>query len=177
MSRLLSAIVDPRSVRSSNGKVRAGFTLIELLVVIAIIGILTALLVANFSTARAKARDGDRLAKVSQIRTATEAYIDDTGASPSNTAALVTANWLLSNPTLPDSSTLYGFCKEGTTGYQVWAVLERINLTALGADQDIAGATYNDACNAGYTAGVTHTDATSGSGACAATNCTYDFGR
>lgn len=52
------------------------FTLIELLVVIAIIGILAALIIANLSTARARARDTQRKAHLQQIATALQMYFD-----------------------------------------------------------------------------------------------------
>jgi prepilin-type N-terminal cleavage/methylation domain-containing protein len=54
-----------------------GFTLIELLVVIAIIGLLSSVVLASLNTARAKARDSERLSDLVQIRNALEAYADD----------------------------------------------------------------------------------------------------
>ncbi|MEX2028475.1 MAG: prepilin-type N-terminal cleavage/methylation domain-containing protein [Candidatus Curtissbacteria bacterium] len=61
---------------------KKGFTLIELLVVISIIGILSALAVASFSGAQARARDGQRKNDFDQIKKALElAKSDSTGAS------------------------------------------------------------------------------------------------
>ncbi len=56
-----------------------GFTLIELLVVIAIIGILSSVVMASLSSARAKARDTRRISDLSQIRNALFMYFDQFG--------------------------------------------------------------------------------------------------
>jgi len=56
---------------------KKGFTLIELLVVIIIIGTLAALLVANFMSARERARDVQRKQDLKQIQTALEMYKQD----------------------------------------------------------------------------------------------------
>lgn len=53
---------------------RQGFTLIELLVVIGIIGILTVLSVANFMSARERAKDAQKKSDLKQIQNALELY-------------------------------------------------------------------------------------------------------
>lgn len=60
-----------------------GFTLIELLVVIAIIGLLSSVVVASLNTARAKARDAQRLSDLHQIKTALELYYSTNNSYPS----------------------------------------------------------------------------------------------
>lgn len=51
-----------------------GFTLVELLTVIAIIIILSAIIMANISGARAKARDAERIANLKEVQLALETY-------------------------------------------------------------------------------------------------------
>jgi len=53
-----------------------GFTLIELLVVISIIGVLSALLMANFAAIRERGRDAQRKSDLKQIQKALELYKD-----------------------------------------------------------------------------------------------------
>ncbi|OGZ12025.1 MAG: hypothetical protein A2942_02255 [Candidatus Lloydbacteria bacterium RIFCSPLOWO2_01_FULL_50_20] len=66
---------------------KKGFTLIELLVVIAIIGILSSVVLASLSTARAKSRDAKRISDVGQIQLALELYFDGAQSYPSSTPA------------------------------------------------------------------------------------------
>ncbi len=54
-----------------------GFSLIELLVVIAIVGLLAALLLANFMGARERARDNQRKSDLKQLQAALELYKQD----------------------------------------------------------------------------------------------------
>lgn len=59
-----------------------GFTLIELMVVIAIIGLLSAVLYASFSEARAQARDKVRLTSLKELQLAIELYKAQNGRYP-----------------------------------------------------------------------------------------------
>ena len=65
-------------------KGQKGFTLVELLVVIAIIGILATLVLLQLGTARAKARDTQRITAVNQMKSALEQYYDDNGSYPAD---------------------------------------------------------------------------------------------
>lgn len=51
-----------------------GFSLIELMVSIAIVAILTALIIVNIASSRAKARDAKRISDIAQIQLALEQY-------------------------------------------------------------------------------------------------------
>lgn len=59
-----------------------GFTLIELLVTLAIIGILTAILYANFEQARQQTRDKSRMAALKEAQLAIEQYRAQNGRYP-----------------------------------------------------------------------------------------------
>jgi general secretion pathway protein G len=76
-----------RRTARATGRIRkrvspAGFTIIELLVVISIIGVLTAIIVANLSDARASARDKQRLAEIEQLSLALDVYKQAYGQYP-----------------------------------------------------------------------------------------------
>ncbi|MDE2031107.1 MAG: prepilin-type N-terminal cleavage/methylation domain-containing protein [Patescibacteria group bacterium] len=64
-----------------------GFTLIELLVVIAIISILSSIILASISSARARSRDAVRKQEMKQIQSALEMYYIDHNAYPSSLGA------------------------------------------------------------------------------------------
>ncbi len=61
-----------------------GFTLIELLVVISIIGLLSSVIIAALGTARARARDTQRITTVRELSKANELKFNDTGAYVTN---------------------------------------------------------------------------------------------
>lgn len=64
-----------------------GFTLIELLVVIAIISLLSSVVLASLSSARASARDARRVSDMQQIMTAIELYRNQHGYIPGHGGA------------------------------------------------------------------------------------------
>ena len=65
-------------------KKNKGFTLIELLVTIAIIAILTAIITANFATARSRSRDAKRISDIANIQLALSLYFDRCNQYPTN---------------------------------------------------------------------------------------------
>ncbi len=69
-------------ISSKNKKDNSGFTLIELLVVISIISLLSSIVLAALSDAKAKARDVRRMQDLKQIGNALELYRSDNGEYP-----------------------------------------------------------------------------------------------
>lgn len=61
---------------------RGGFTLVELLVVISIISLLASTVFASLNSARAKARDAQRVQALNEMRKAIELYFDNNGNYP-----------------------------------------------------------------------------------------------
>jgi prepilin-type N-terminal cleavage/methylation domain-containing protein len=94
--------------KKCKSKNKKAFTLIELLIVIAIIGILAALIIANLSAARARARDAQRKAQLQQIATALQLYFDvknDYPASMSSSMNTLTTYFLCSDSGFSTSCT------------------------------------------------------------------------
>ena len=134
-------------------KKQTGFTLIELLVVIAIIGILSSVVLASLSTARAKSRDARRISDISQLELSLEMYFDSSNSYPILSAAAATAttslsalvpNYIPKIPTDPGSA-LKAYVYGGTTTtYALGAVLERSDNSGLLSDSDnITFANFN----------------------------------
>lgn len=112
-----------------------GFTLVELLIVIAIIGVLSALLMANFIGVRQRARDAQRKSDLRQIQAALELYRSDLGGYPdeaalvfggqlANTSAGNDTVYMQKVPTDPiNSSYPYSYVSDGSS-YSLVACLE-----------------------------------------------------
>lgn len=122
---------------------KRGFTIIELLVVIAIIGILTAIITANFTQAKAKARDTKRISDLANMQLALELYFDRCNRYPvatanslpdlNDTTVCLTAlnNFISKIPTGPNVNESYTYFIDASTyDYRLRAILET-NSSAL----------------------------------------------
>ena len=132
---------------------KEGFTLIELLIVIAIIGILTALILPNYSGARERARDSRRKIDLNNIQQALRLYYNDAQSFPQT--AVITSAWggPLSSGTTTYMSVLprdplsgtsiinYGYNSSGTS-YIVVATLENLSDPDITASQARCPSTY-----------------------------------
>src|SRR5512135_3109009 len=118
-------------------KGQKGFTLVELLVVIAIIGILATLVLLQLGTARARARDTQRITVLSQVQSALETYAEEhNGKYPPVADDLKTdlAPYLRgTNPLAPlgTQGTNWGYALDDANNkYHLWVELE-LKATAL----------------------------------------------
>lgn len=88
-----------------------GFTLIELLVVIAIIAVLSSIILASLSSARARGRDARRVADIKQLQLALELYYDANHAYPTAISGtqLTAPGFIPTVPTDPGSGLQYAY--------------------------------------------------------------------
>jgi prepilin-type N-terminal cleavage/methylation domain-containing protein len=116
------------------------FTLIELIVVVAIIGVLSTLVILNFSGAQASARDANKRSDLKQYQTALEVYANrSNGLYPlkATTTDLSTmcGGTELNLSNCPDSSmpgVNYNYQSNANgQNYVIWTTLERKSSTGV----------------------------------------------
>lgn len=135
--------------RSSAGEAKAvpAFTLLELLVVIAIIGLISAIVVAILTQARADSRDSKRLADIKEIQKALELYYDEASGYPATLNELV-PEYLTASAQDPAGTPYYYDQTSGGASYHIGANLEKTNHDALLGDKDSVSDTINGADSA-----------------------------
>jgi prepilin-type N-terminal cleavage/methylation domain-containing protein len=147
-----------------------GFTLVELLVVIAIIGILATLVLLQLSSARARARDTQKIATINQMRSAIDQRYDDKGTYPDEGTFDETCATLKSDGYMTACPTGLTGMTYGVNGnkYQFAADLEATTKpAAMNADSDIDAGTTG-----GFVVGTAEDCAT----AAIDGDCIYDIG-
>ncbi len=80
-------------------RLNLGFSLVELLVVISIIGVLTAILMANFMGARDRAKDAQRIEDLNGMKNALRLYYNDHQSYPVGTGFTSVANFSAADQT------------------------------------------------------------------------------
>lgn len=145
--------------QKSKIKLVCGFTLIELLVVFMLIGLLSTIIIASLSSARAKGRDGRRIADVKSIQLALSLYYTQNGVYPKNIYSTsgsppmdgLAPSYLPVVPTDPGDGSNYKYAAYSTVSpacgnslssnilpvrYRLGAVLEDANNGELSRDVD-----------------------------------------
>jgi type II secretion system protein G len=99
-----------------------GFTLIELLLVISILSFLASIILTSLSSARAKARDSERIQEMRQIQTALELYRQANNSYPVSRGVMsslvlpgLTPTYISAIPTDPTGNDPYMYCNHASS--------------------------------------------------------------
>ncbi len=149
---------------------KSGFSLVEMVVVIGIIGLLTTLVFASFSNAKAKSRDQRRISDIANFQLTLEQFYNKNKSYPKLLSELVTGGFISSIPKSPTGQTYNYFPMSYTNGdttictsYQIWIDLEKMSdlasSTRKGFNSLLLSGTKFTKCEATAT-GVNASDAT-----------------
>lgn len=115
-------------------KLKFGFSLIELLVVISIIGVLSAVLVANFMGARERARDAQKIQDLTSLKNALRMYYNDNQTYPIGVNCTSCLTSFLGASYMPSISEVGYTYSQTDSGDGFWAI---VGLEAGAGDEDI----------------------------------------
>lgn len=140
---------------------KKAFTLIELLIAIAILGILTASLLASYTTTQKRSRDTQRKHDLRQIQEALELYFQDNDAyptpAPPNGLSFGTSFtsgegvvYMQEIPSDSRSDRNYFYTQTNNQEYKIYACLENLNDEEIETYSDVdCGAGCSNNCNYG----------------------------
>lgn len=106
---------------------RRGFTLVEILIVISIIGLLSLVVLASLSEARAKSRDNARVSDLKQIELALALYREANGTYPADQDELQSSlvpTFLPRLPADPRDGSTYDYEYNASNGFLLTTELE-----------------------------------------------------
>jgi prepilin-type N-terminal cleavage/methylation domain-containing protein len=111
-----------------------GFSLVELLVVISIIGVLSALLVANFMGMRERARDAQKIQDLYAIKNALRMYYNDTQSYPVGADCGSCLNTAIGTSYMPSISSV-GYTYTASADFDSFVL--KVGLEAGAGNEDI----------------------------------------
>lgn len=118
-----------------------GFTLVEILVACAVIGILAGVVYASLGSARAKARDKERIAMLEQMSLALRLYKDQYGVYPDRGCIATNNNYSNWSGAGPGNQSWYVSCDDYVPGL-VPQFVQKLPADPLYENQDNRGYIY-----------------------------------
>lgn len=140
---------------------KSAFTLIELLVAIAIVAIMTAIVVSNFSTPRARARDAKRISDIAQLQLVLTYYFDRCNQYPLASKFLSATNLTSINDGCPSGISVGTFISKWPTppsGSYRYFINGNATDYVLGASLENGGGPLDDDIDEGDVSWLTDQD-------------------